>query len=45
MANTRHDARMHDDSSTAQTEDSRRPEGTALTAARMLANPRRVRRN
>jgi hypothetical protein len=45
MANTQHDARMAEDSSTARTEDSRRPEGTTLTAARMLANPRRTRRS
>jgi hypothetical protein len=45
MADTQHDARVDEDSSTAQSEESRSPEGSALTVARMLANPRRIRRN
>jgi hypothetical protein len=45
MENTQHDARVSDDSEAAQTEESRSPQATAVTAARMLANPRRIRRN
>jgi hypothetical protein len=45
MANTQHEARGSDDSDGAQTEESRSPEATAVTVARMLANPRRIRRN
>jgi hypothetical protein len=44
MADTQHDARSGEDSSTPQTEESRSPEESGLTVARMLANPRRVRR-
>jgi hypothetical protein len=44
MADTQHDARVGEDSSTAQTEDSRSPEAAAMAVARLLANPRRVRR-
>ena len=44
MADTQHDARVGEDSSTAQTDDSRSSEQSALTVARMLANPRRIRR-
>ena len=44
MADTQHDARVGEDSSTAQTEDSRSPEASAMAVARLLANPRRVRR-
>lgn len=45
MADTQHDAQAGDDSSTPQTDESRSPEGAAITVARMLANPRRTRRN
>jgi len=45
MANTQHDAGVSGDPEAAQTEESRSPETTAGTVARMLANPRRVRRN
>src|SRR4029453_16318198 len=45
MDNTQHAARVSDDSEGAQTEESRTPEATAATVARMLANPRRLRRN
>jgi hypothetical protein len=45
MENTQHDARVSGDSETAQTEESRSPEATAVTVARMLANPRRIRRD
>ncbi len=45
MANTHQEPRVSDDSSTLQTEESRSPEGTAAVVARMLANPRRIRRN
>jgi hypothetical protein len=36
---------VNDDDSAQQTEESRSPEGTAAVVARMLANPRRIRRN
>jgi hypothetical protein len=45
MADTQRDIRVTDDSSEAQTEESRSPEPATVTVARMLANPRRVRRN
>ena len=46
MEDTQHDARVSDDSTEAQTEESTAPEqATAATVARMLANPRRIRRN
>jgi hypothetical protein len=45
MAHTQHDVRMTDDSSAPQTEESRSPEATAAVVGRMLANPRRIRRN
>jgi hypothetical protein len=45
MADMRNDIRVSDDSSEAQTEESRTPEQATATVARMLANPRRVRRN
>ena len=45
MADTLHDARVGEDSSTAQTEDSRSPEAAATAVARLLANPRRIRRD
>ena len=45
MADTSREARVSDDSTEAQTEESRTPEQATTTVARMLANPRRVRRN
>ncbi len=45
MEDTQHEARVSDDSAEVQTEESRTPEATAATVARMLANPRRIRRN
>jgi hypothetical protein len=45
MADTQHDARVGDDTSSTQTDEARSPESPALTVARMLANPRRVRRD
>ena len=45
MADTHRDVRVSDDSTEAQTEESRTPEQATATVARMLANPRRVRRN
>lgn len=44
MADTQHDARVGEDSSSPQTEETRSIEESALTVARMLANPRRIRR-
>jgi hypothetical protein len=44
MADTQHEIRVSDDSTEAQTEESRAPEQATATVARMLANPRRVRR-
>ena len=44
MADTHRDVRVSDDSTEAQTEESRTPEQATATVARMLANPRRVRR-
>jgi hypothetical protein len=45
MADNQRDIRVTDDSSEAQTEESRSPEPATVTVARMLANPRRVRRD
>jgi|tagenome__1003787_1003787.scaffolds.fasta_scaffold20820065_3 hypothetical protein len=45
MAETQHEIRVSDDSSEGQSEESRTPEQATTTVARMLANPRRVRRN
>ena len=45
MADTQHEPRVTDDSSAPQSEESRSPEGPAAVVARMLANPRRIRRN
>ena len=44
MADTQHDARVGEDSSSTRTAESRSPESPAMTVARLLANPRRVRR-
>ena len=45
MADTTREIRVSDDSTEAQTEESQSPEQATVTVARMLANPRRVRRN
>jgi hypothetical protein len=45
MSDTQHDARVGENSSTAQTGESRSPEASAMTVARLLANPRRIRRD
>ena len=45
MADIQNEIRVSDDSTEAQTEESRAPEQATATVARMLANPRRVRRN
>jgi hypothetical protein len=45
MDDTQHDVRVSDESTEVQTEESRSPEPAATTIARMLANPRRIRRN
>ena len=45
MEDTQRDARMTDESTEVQTEESRGPEPATVTVARMLANPRRIRRN
>ncbi len=45
MEDTQHDVRVSDNSTESQTEESRAPEPAAVTVARMLANPRRIRRN
>jgi hypothetical protein len=44
MEDTQRDVHVSDDSTDAQNEESRRPEPAAVTVARMLANPRRIRR-
>ena len=45
MADTQHDAPVGEDTSRTQNEESRSPESPAMTVARLLANPRRVRRS
>jgi hypothetical protein len=45
MDDTQRDARVSDDSTEVQTEESRIPEPATAAVARMLANPRRIRRN
>jgi hypothetical protein len=45
MPDNQSDIRVSDDAAEAQTEESRSPEPATITVARMLANPRRVRRN
>jgi len=45
MADMQREIRVSDDAAEAQTEESRTPEQATATVARMLANPRRVRRN
>ena len=44
MADTQHEPRVTDDSSSPQAEESPSPEVAAAVVARMLANPRRIRR-
>jgi hypothetical protein len=45
MEDTQRDARVTTDSSTPGAEESRSQETAAATVARLLANPRRIRRN
>jgi hypothetical protein len=45
MEKTQHEVRVSDDAETPQTEESRTQQATAVTVARMLANPRRIRRS
>lgn len=45
MADTQHDAQVDEDSSSTQTDESRVAQASAMTVARLLANPRRTRRN
>lgn len=44
MSDTQHDARVDEAAVSAQTEESSSPEATGMTVARLLANPRRIRR-
>jgi hypothetical protein len=45
MENTQRDVRVSDDSTEVETEETRTPEPATVTVARMLANPRRIRRS
>ncbi len=45
MEHTQRDVRVSDEPTEVQTEDSTSPEPATVTVARMLANPRRIRRN
>jgi hypothetical protein len=45
MEDTQRDARVTTDSATPGAEESRSQETAAATVARLLANPRRIRRN
>jgi hypothetical protein len=45
MDNTQHEVRASEDAESAQTEESRSPQSSAQSVARLLANPRRIRRN
>lgn len=45
MADRQRDVRVSDDSTESHTEESGSPEPATVTVGRMLANPRRVRRN
>ena len=45
MENTQHEVRVADDAETPQAEESRTQQATAATVARLLANPRRIRRD
>jgi hypothetical protein len=44
MSDTQHDVRVDEESANSQTEESRSPQASGMTVARMLANPRRIRR-
>ncbi|MCV2490199.1 hypothetical protein OF117_12575 [Geodermatophilus sp. YIM 151500] len=44
MDDTQHEPRVTDDPATGQVDESRAPDGPAAPVARLLANPRRVRR-
>jgi hypothetical protein len=44
MADTQHDARVDEETSSERTGESPSPESPAMTVARLLANPRRIRR-
>ena len=45
MEDTQHDVRATDESAAPRAEDSGAQESAAATVARLLANPRRIRRN
>jgi hypothetical protein len=45
MEDTQREARVSDDSTEGRSEESRAPEPAAVTVARLLANPRRIRRD
>jgi hypothetical protein len=45
MDDTQHDARGNDDSAAPRHEESGNVESAGATVARLLANPRRIRRN
>jgi hypothetical protein len=45
MEDNQHDVRVSDDSTEVRSEESHNPEPATVTVARMLANPRRIRRN
>jgi hypothetical protein len=45
MESTDNEPRIAEHTSAAREEEARNPEATAATGARMLANPRRIRRN
>ena len=45
MENNQRDPRVSDESTEVQTEESRTPDSATVTVPRMLANPRRIRRN
>ncbi len=45
MSDTYDEPRVADTEGAAQNEESRNPETAAATVARLLANPRRIRRN
>ena len=45
MADTQHDVQVDEDSSSTQTEEPRAAQASAMVVARLLANPRRTRRN
>jgi hypothetical protein len=45
MEDNQHDVATIDDASAPRAEDSASQEGAATTVARLLANPRRIRRN